>query len=170
VRLSLLVLALLGAACNSLEVRHDFDEKADFAKYRTYRFLPPDEKTSNHPLVRGTLMTKRVYASVQKHGPARGLEFKETGDVDLLVAYHALIEDKVDVISYDYRYGARWAGDGVDTYEYQEGTLTIDFIDARSKEMVWRGWAVGVVRNQPDKAAERIDAAVAEILQRYPPN
>jgi hypothetical protein len=157
------------AACGSLAVHHDFDDKADFAKYRTYRFVPPDAKTANHPLVRGTLMTKRVQASVQKHGPARGLEFRETGDVDLLVVYHAFIEDKVDVISYDNRYGARWEGEGVDSYEYQEGTLTIELIDAGSEEMVWRGWAVGVVRNQPDKAAERIDTAVAKILERYPP-
>jgi hypothetical protein len=56
---------------------------------------------------------------------------------------------------------------GTDTYEYEVGTLIIDFVDAKKKELIWRGIATGVVN--PNITAEDIDRIVAKIMENYPP-
>ena len=58
---------------------------------------------------------------------------------------------------------------------YEEGTLLIDFVDARTKQLIWRGWAVGVIENvgiiasDPEKAEKKISSAVRKILEHFPP-
>ena len=53
--------------------------------------------------------------------------------------------------------------------QYTEGTLNIDVVDARKKQLVWEGVAVGTVgRVKPEQRGERIDAAVAAIFAAYP--
>jgi hypothetical protein len=56
---------------------------------------------------------------------------------------------------------------GVDTYEYEVGTLVLDFVDAKKKELVWRGTASGVI--DPGKTAEQIDGIIAKLLDNFPP-
>ena len=55
---------------------------------------------------------------------------------------------------------------------YDAGTLVIDLVDARTKTLVWRGWAEGslegVIDNQASMEAH-IDRAVARVLQQLPP-
>lgn len=56
-------------------------------------------------------------------------------------------------------------------YKYEEGILIIDFVDAKTKKMFWRGTAKANVENvdTPEKSWTIIKAAVNEILKKYPP-
>jgi Domain of unknown function (DUF4136) len=55
--------------------------------------------------------------------------------------------------------------------QYDQGTLVVDIADAREKELVWRGVAVGRVREQPtpEQTTERVNEVVAAILKKFPP-
>ena len=63
----------------------------------------------------------------------------------------------------------RDSGWGDDVYQYTEGTLNIDLVDTRRKQLVWEGVAVGEVQN-PETAGspQSVDKAVAEIFAKYP--
>jgi hypothetical protein len=53
------------------------------------------------------------------------------------------------------------------------GTLFIDFIDARTNTLAWRGWAEGSLDGVIDDQRwmeKVIDATVAKILARLPRN
>jgi len=52
-----------------------------------------------------------------------------------------------------------------------EGSLYIDLIDAKNKELVWQGRGEGTLNNVQniEKKEQRIREFVAEILQAYPP-
>lgn len=56
-------------------------------------------------------------------------------------------------------------------YVYDAGTLLLDFVDARTNKLVWRGWAErgmdGVIDNQ-EWMEEEIDEVVTRILERLP--
>jgi hypothetical protein len=58
-----------------------------------------------------------------------------------------------------------------DVSEYDSGTLVLDFVDARTKKVVWRGWAQnnmeGVIANQ-DRLEAHIDEAVRRMFERFP--
>jgi len=93
---------------------------------------------------------------------------------------HITTKKRIDVSESGYTYGARgryWGGRvgprTVDIYEYEEGTLVLDFVEARSNEMIWRGTASDQVEYyrhaNPDKRDQRINKGVREILKNFPP-
>ena len=53
----------------------------------------------------------------------------------------------------------------------EEGTLILDFVDTRSKKMIWRGSANADVSDAttPEKREKIIDDAVENILKYFPP-
>ncbi|MDB4242372.1 DUF4136 domain-containing protein, partial [Polaribacter sp.] len=54
--------------------------------------------------------------------------------------------------------------------QYSEGTLFIDFIDRKKKELIWQGVGTGALRMQSREKKElRIKEFVNEILAKYPP-
>ena len=76
---------------------------------------------------------------------------------------------------YGYRAGfyGGWPGYGWgdQVYQYTEGTLNIDLVDARRKQLVWEGVAVGEVQDQDQDLAgseQRAEKVVARIFAKYP--
>jgi hypothetical protein len=171
----LLCALLLAAGCSSVSVSHDFDSKVDFANLRTYSWVTAPESTSENvqrELEKNSLVEGRVKKAVNQQLAAKGLR-ETTQDPDLLVAFHTGVQDKTDVQSWGYGYGY-WGmrGGGVSTINYQEGTLILDFIDPKSKNLIWRGVGKKVLsaRTTPEKSEKTINTAVEEILKKYPPS
>jgi hypothetical protein len=50
-----------------------------------------------------------------------------------------------------------------------EGTLYIDIVDAKTKELVWQGIGTGYLTTNTEKKDERIAEFVTKILEQYPP-
>ena len=55
--------------------------------------------------------------------------------------------------------------------QYTEGTLILDFIDSKSKSLVWRGVAKGAVDPSltPEKRTKRINEGAAKLMAQFPP-
>ncbi len=164
-----LALGLLAAGCSTLEVNHDFDGQANFAQYRSYAWVPTP--SAHQPA--SQLVAQRIERAIVDELGAKGLQ-ENAGSPDLLVAYHTGTKDKIQVTDWGYTYGSYywgWGGRSVDVYQYEEGTLVVDLVDAKTKQLVWRGWATGTVdRTQSPEAIEaKINDAVAQIMKRYPP-
>jgi hypothetical protein len=159
------ILSLLLAAgltnCSSVAVKSDFDANANFASYKTFDFMP--HRTGN------PLNNKRIEAAIEQELVAKGLQRQVAGRPDLLVAYHTNVKDKIDVDTYGYRYGryGRRVGTYTTVQKYQQGTVVVDLVDAKERELVWRGWAKGEAGESVSK--EKIDDTVAKILAKYPP-
>ena len=104
---------------------------------------------------------------------AKGIR-KTTQDPDILVAFHTGVKDKVNVQNWGYGYGGGWGwgGGDVTTVNYQEGTLILDFINPKTKNLMWRGVGKGVLpgRTTPEKSEKNINNAVSKILAKYPPS
>jgi hypothetical protein len=148
-------------SCSSVAVKSDFDANANFAQYKTFDFMP-------HP-GGNPLHNKRVEAAIEQELVAKGMQKQAAGRPDLLVAYHTNVKDKIDVDTYGYRYGryGRRVGTYTTVQKYQQGTVVVDLVDAKEKELVWRGWAKGEASDSVSK--EKIDNTIAKILAKYPP-
>lgn len=178
-RLFVVSLLLLLAACASTpRVASQADPSADFSRYRSFAFFSP-LALEQHGYT--TITSNRVRAAVRTQMEARGYVFDEANP-DLWVNLNAYLQDKTQVttmpeVDYDYYYSYRarsyvavpyWR-DRTDVRQYTEGTLNVDVVDARRKQLVWEGVAVGTVsRMKPEQRGERIDAAVAAIFATYP--
>ncbi|MDL1878934.1 DUF4136 domain-containing protein, partial [Cytophagia bacterium CHB2] len=140
------------------------DGGANFAQYKTFDFMSKRAKPTANPLAE-----KRVETAVEQQLIAKGYEKQTSGRPDFFVVCHANVRDKIDVDTYGYRYGryGRRIGTYTTVREYQHGTLVVDFVDANTKELFWRGWAKGEVNDAIAK--EKIDDTIAKILAKYPP-
>lgn len=171
------VIALLLAACSSVQVTTDYDPGTDFSALETWAWLPRKAEPSGDPRLDSSLLNQRIRNAVEAQLSARGFKKTARAGADFLVAYHTAIERKMDVdtIYRGYGYGPEawgWgAGHETVVYEYDQGTLLLDVLDPKEHDLIWRGSASAVVseRSTPEKRTERINEAVSKLLDRFPP-
>ncbi len=165
-----ITMLLMLTGCSSIAVKSDYDQTTDFSQYKTYQWL---EKGGNSSITqRNPLAAQKIVGAVEREMQLKGLK-KSVGEAaDLLLTFHAGVQDKVDVTAYGYNYWRPRRGLGITTVDvnrYKEGTLIIDVIDAREKQLIWRGWGSGVI-GDPGNVGEKIEKAVTKILEEYPSN
>ena len=169
VALGILAAALSG--CASMTVMSHTERGVDLSRYRTYSWNQAEALATGDPrLDNNEFFDARLRTAIDGELAGKGFA-KTTGDgPDLLVHYHASIEQKVDIRELDP--GSRYC-DRVDCrpFIYDEGTLFVDLVDARTRTLVWRGWAEGSVEGVIDDQAwmeARVDEAISRILQALP--
>ena len=171
---TLKLLSILGffilTSCSSVSVNTDYDKKADFASFKTYAY----SKNSIDKLEISDLDKKRILYAIDDAMPAKGFSKSETPDV--LISIFTKERERVNVynsMGWGYGYGWGWGpnlGMGYTrTTTTPEGTLYIDMIDAKTKELVWQGIGTGYLTTDSERKDERIAEFVAKILEKYPP-
>ena len=171
---SICILFLLAAAagCSTVyDVQFDYKQNTDFANLKTYNWLPVPEKTDID-----SLDVVRVKKAVNAEMQAKGLRL--ASNPDFLIAEHLGKKEKVSVRDWGYDYGpyagywgGYWGPGGVSTFQYEEGSLILDFVDPQTKQLIWRGSAKAEVDDMrtPEKREALIDEAVQKILKNFPP-
>jgi hypothetical protein len=107
---------------------------------------------------------------------AKGFTKSDTPDV--LINFFTKEREQVDVNQFNTGWGYGWGfgwspwmwNNNTSVSRYTEGTLTIDIIDAKKKELIWQGQGEGVLTKNTDKKDENIKEFVDKILEQYPPN
>lgn len=182
--LPMLALVLL-SSCVSVRVVSDYDKEANFTEYKSYAFY----KTGIDKAQISDLDKKRILKAIDTELRSRG--FVKSQEPDLLISIFTKEREQVDV--YNNNFGWGWGGFGWGGFynpwvwgpgwgwggawgpnvsTRTQGSLYIDLIDAKNKELVWQGRGVGTLNNTKniEKKEERIQEFVGEILQAYPPN
>jgi hypothetical protein len=170
--LARLTVAALGAfamtACATTNISSFVERGSDVRQYRTYSWGPASVQTTGDPrLDNNRFFQERVEAAVERNLNARGFA-KATDPTDLLVRYYASIEQQVNADGTDRPYVAC---EDCRPFVFDAGTIVVDLIDARTRRLVWRGWAEGSIDGVIDNQAwmeKRVDEAVARILERLP--
>jgi hypothetical protein len=177
-------LVLAGCAAPKPTLRSDYDRSANFATYRTYAYANP---VGTDKAGYSSIITQHFKNAIDAEMSARGYR-KVESDPDLLVNFHANATEKVDVRStptptmgmgvgyggyYGYR-GSMYAAwpmytNDVSTVRYQVGTLNVDVVDARRKQLVWEGVAEGKLRKETMQNPEpAIRSVINQLYQSYP--
>ena len=133
----------------------------------------PDSQLVDFGFAHNTLLDKRIKSQVNAVLAEKGMSVRSDSP-DMLAAYHVGVKDKVQVTDWGYRYSDHywgWGGRDIDVSNYEEGTLIIDFVDAQTKELVWRGAGSVALDSStdPQKSEELIRKVVGKILSQYPP-
>jgi hypothetical protein len=165
---SLFVVALACfAASAAASVSVDHDASADFAKYKTYSWMPGTPAPN-------PLNETRIHEAIDAELAAKGLTKVESGG-DLVVVTHASaqVEQRVDVDQYGYG-GPTWgryrsATTSVNVYTVKVGHLLVDMLDGQSRKAVWRGEASDLVSDKSEKNAAKIAKIVPKLFKKFPP-
>lgn len=170
------LLLLILTSCTSVRVLSDYDKDANFNNYKSYAFY----KTGIDKAQISDLDKKRILRAIEAEMSSKG--FVKSENPDLLVSIFTKEKEQVDIYNNywgggfygwgwsPYYWGPGWGGSNVSTRT--EGSLYIDLIDAKNKELVWQGKGVGNLGHigNIDKKEQRIQEFVSEILQVYPPS
>lgn len=172
----LLCILIIAASCSTLKVSSDFDRSADFSSYKTFGFIVYPE---NLPYDRE--LSERALISISNELSDRGMKKSDNPDVfiDLKVrtgqsmTVASYIGDAPDFYGYGYIYtwGQGFSTSSINFSSYADGTMFIDMIDARKKQLVWQGR--GVAKIIADRSSQEREKNIAEVVHRifakYPP-
>jgi Domain of unknown function (DUF4136) len=170
-----LLVALLLASCQAIQINSDYDKTVDFSKYKTYAYF----KNGIDKVEISDLDKKRILRSIDAQMEAKG--FIKSENPDMLINIFTKTREEVNVNQFNAGWGYGWGfgwnpwmwgggmGMGTTVSTNTEGTLFIDFIDATKKEMFWQGEGQGTLTKRMEKKDENINEFVTKILSQFPP-
>ncbi|MFN7675959.1 DUF4136 domain-containing protein [Flavobacterium sp.] len=162
---------VLLCSCSAVKVYSDYDKKVDFTSYKTFAFY----KAGIDKVEISDLDKRRILNSIDEVLTTKGLTKSETPD--LLINFFTKEREQVDVNQFNMGWGYGWGwgwdpwmwGGNTSVNRYVEGTLFIDLIDAKKKELIWQGEGIGVLTKDTNKKDALIKEFVTKILAQYPP-
>jgi len=171
----LLALVFGLSACSANEQLTQTDQKTgtNFALYKTYNFM--DEVARNDSAFIGT----GTGIFDLKHAVTQELErrgYRKAAQPELWVNIGLITRQRVQTRQANFQTDARYIGQrnyhwddrDVPVGQYDEGTATIELVDAARKELVWQGTTSAILSRRPTRAAKQIDEGVAEVFAKFP--
>lgn len=175
---------LLGAtaACGpAVEVHTVVSPDASLTTLRTFHVLPAPRARAHvalppdHPMLDNSITNRTLRAAIVRGFEGRGYVSTDSNP-DFTVAYYASARERLDVTYWDYGYPwrPRWWGVrgrarvGPVVTVYTEGTVIIDVIDAKTRDLLWRGRGVAVVSDDEQQYLADIQETVQAILDKFP--
>ena len=172
-----LLLVFLFTSCATVHVNTDYDKTVDFSQFKTYAFY----KNGIDKVEISDLDKKRILRAIDEQMTAKG--FLKSDNPDMLVNIYTKTREEVDVNQFNAGWGYGWGfgwnpwmwgggmgmGMGNNISTRTEGTLFIDLIDAKKKEMFWQGEGQGHLTKRMEKKDANINDFVTKILAQYPP-
>jgi len=166
-RLTWLTLLVMGVTASAFaqKVTVEFDQAADFTKFKTFA-IRNGQLNSRNPALNSELVKKQIEADIVKDLSTRGLTQVSSGPADLNVVYHFGSARKTEVEAYP----AGWRGWGTRYVRvpYAEGTLVIDLRDTSTHSLVWRGIS-SEEKSDAAKISGKLDDMVKKSIEKYPP-
>ncbi|MGI4865885.1 MAG: DUF4136 domain-containing protein [Janthinobacterium lividum] len=173
----LLALALGLAACSANERLTQVDQKSgvNFANYKTYNFM--DEVARNDSAFqRSSTGIFDLKLAVTQELERRG--YRKAAQPDLWVNIGIVTQTRTQTRPGDFRTDAlpsyigqrnyHWDARDVAVGQYEEGTATIELVDATRKELVWQGITTSVLPKVRTKATKQIGKAVETVFEQFP--
>ena len=155
-----------------MTVSSHIERNVNFADYLTYDWGPPDNlpvgdpRLDNNPFFRDYVM-----GAIEKKLAEKGYEQAVSGEPDLLIHYHASVNQKLDVYTVDNSYGYCYGDCQPQISDYEEGTLIIDVVDTRTSKVIWRGWSQdtmnGIIDDQR-RLEKQVDEGVTRMMVLLP--
>ena len=166
---SLLLLILLLSSCSSsVRVVSDFDKEVDFTNYNTYAFHKPSVDAAKI----SDLDKRRILRAIDQELTEKGMVKSESPQI--IIGIYTKEQERIDIYQnyhtwgwypYYYPYGA-----SSHINQSTQGTLFIDILDAKTKNLIWQGIGYSdLVTGDMERKEKRINEIVAKILTAYPP-
>ena len=167
-------LAMAACATPPPTMNFDYDTSADFAALKTYDWMPATGNAATDEL-----LIKRIRTAADSELKAKG-RAPDSANPDFTIAmqlsgktvYGGSTGVGMSVGIPVGKAGRISVGGGKSKpIEKKEGTLVLDFLDAKTKALLWQGTASGAVEPaaSPEEQQKRINEVIAQMLARFPP-
>ncbi|HTR77367.1 MAG TPA: DUF4136 domain-containing protein [Gemmatimonadaceae bacterium] len=169
-----LALAATISGCGpAIEVRTQAAPNADLAARHTFRIMEtpaPNGLTlrPDDPMLDNSMTYRAIREDIRADFISRGY-IPNANNPDFTIAYYATTQPRLDITSWNYGYSWRgWPREWTEVTPYEQGTVLIDVVDAKTRELVWRGRSRAAVSTNPSVYESELSAAVKAIVNKYP--
>ena len=166
-------LLILAGCASTPTAQMDFDPGFDFSAVKTIAIQPIDRSVASTVIV-SDMQVSRINEALTTELARRGYQVVDNNaDADLLLAWHLITQERMDVRSYNtsIRYNCWNCGSDIRVTQFTQGTFIVDLIDPARLQSVWRSVFESRLRDQPDpeRAAENRRVAAQAIFAEFPP-
>jgi len=158
-----------------------YNPGVDFSRYQRFAFSErPEERLEGEPgsSAGNPFLEAEIQRAIRSELLDRGFLPAPEDEADFLVSTHVGSRSKTWYSLGSVRYSddydtwfSQWSMRGavIRMHSFRDGTLVIDFVDVRKKELSWHGWTTRPIPPAVDAKA-LIRQLVAEVLDQFPPN
>ena len=166
----LTLFVLIFTSCSSVRVVTDYDRSQNFSNLKTYAFLKDGvDKTKINDLDK-----RRILRAIDKNLLEKG--FQKSNDPDLFINIFTKERQEINIYNqnlnmpgWGWGWGPSLGWNQTSVSRASNGTLYIDIINAKNRELIWQGSGEGILTSDIRKKEERINEFVKSILDKYPP-
>lgn len=165
--------AVVLGACVTMKVASKLEPGTDVTRYHVFGWAPAAELATGDPrLDNNPFFHNYLRGAVERQLLRKGYASSTTTAMapDLLLHYHANINQRIDVEEVDRAHGYCSQDCRPGVIEYDQGTLGVDIVDARASKVIWRGWAQDSVQGLIDNQAameREIDTVVTRMMASF---
>jgi hypothetical protein len=183
----------LAGCASGIQVRTALSPDASLRGLHTFRVLSTPKPTiagavssTNDPMLVNSISNRALRTDLAREFAGLGYVASDSNP-DFCVAYYASTKQQLDVSHWDYGYtwqprwwsgwGRRWGrGWGPDwgmqtapiVTKYTEGTLIVDVIDPKTKDLLWRGQGIAPVSENEQAYEQNLKKAVEAVVDKFP--
>jgi len=176
----LVLLALLASACSTTPgVQTDYNSAYDFSGARSFAIVEPSTVSNSLSMASNDILHNRIASAIGAALTARGFQLVEPAQADMLVSFLVTTENKTEIHEYNtgfayqscWRCGPWMGASTIDVDQYTEGTLFVDFIDPKSKQLQWRGTVSKRLSKSRtmEERKQMVDEIVTSVIAKFPP-
>ena len=169
----ILVICLLFAGCMPVRVTTERVDDNTFLGYETYNFYEVEfQRYDSIPYNKENV--DFLLEEIRDEMFNKGFELSE--NPDLMLNIGIVVKQQEQTRETDPRFDMNYIGQRTYHWErkeivvgtYEEGAITIDFVDAQTNRMIWQGTAVGILTNDIEKMRKRASFAIEKIFEKMP--
>lgn len=174
------IFALL-TGCSAVQVSQDYLPETQFYDLKTYQWQSEEQKPSGNKDIDNPLLVKRIRGAIEQVLTEKGYRKTTEGSPDFYVSYNYDLNSKIESndtgagFSFGFGSRSRFGGIGINSgreiREYNQATMLIDLVNAKTKDLIWRGKGTRRIpdHSTPAKTTETVNEIVAKILYQFPP-
>jgi hypothetical protein len=163
------VLIMFFISCSSINVKNDFIKDVKHTRFETFDWMSRPQAIvvdSAMPPENRKLLEQKLKKAVNAQLADRGMQ-QDSESPKLLIAYH--VGAKAEPNTKEWGYGHR-PGSDITVRQYSDGTIILDFVDGRTRELLWRVAAFDIEDHSPthEKVEKTINEVVQKMLEKFP--
>jgi Domain of unknown function (DUF4136) len=158
-----LFLLLCAAGALAQTVQTDYDHNFNLAKFRTFGFYQ-QERRPGDALAASPINDRRIHDALNAQLTTNG--FSASDQPDFWIVYFVTTKKGLDI--QDNRFGLLQRRGYINVNQTTEGTLVVVFVDAATRQEVWRGYASGTIN--PKDLDKDVNKATTKLIQKFKKN
>ena len=170
------MLGILSGCVSPIVIDYEQDATGKFPQYNSYIIDSREERSAYQNVALSPIVDRRITRALDSVLLSKGYR-NDSNNFDFRVTFSTESKDRSRLLEFrtrplSYR---REPYFGVGTYSnmsidtYEEGTIVIDIIDARSQQLVWRAAHTERLAREA-RSDNEIHAIISQILADFPPD